>query len=444
LNTPRPSTTPDPDLAADSKQSFRAFRGIALLYFGVFVTHGIWRITFPNYSVEVVGVTQSQMSTLISASAIPGVLAGLIGLASRHTSIGIVLAFSCLTVGFGLIGTGMATHWAHLLAGGLAISIGFVAFYPAVNAVCIAQSRADCTGRQLGRLKSLGPLAGLAAAFCVLVLSADHFFDAGWPETEGTEWWRSVARLAQAFSERPGLDPERMRMWLLTIGACMLAVGLLGSLRFVRISAAGIRGGLKLRSALLTYYGLNFLAGCRSGLFQSFVLYTMIHDHGLRIHGTAVLVLGGHIIGFLGYRMIGLLTNAYSPATVLGWLYAIVAMLFAAFAFISTDTGLDPDLTMVLLMALFLVDSAVFGASVATDAYLKRRSEPNRLLGDIAAGMSAFYVGVAFMPALTTMIVTQVGATQGESWMHRAPFLIGTGLALIAVGLSQRLRASNP
>jgi len=427
-------------LVGRSQNSSGAHVRIALLYFSVFGAHGVWRITFPNYAIEVVGLSQAEMGSLISATAIPGMLAGFTGLISWRSSATFVLLSSCLLVGLGLVVTGLSSASSQLLLGALLVSIGFIAFYPAANAVCIAQSLAEDTARQLGRLKSLGPLAGLAAAILILLVFAGAWYGERQPGSSPSDTDGWIASLASALGDAPGFDPVRMRPWMIGLGLLAALVGVVVTRRSTEPAASGLRGGLRLRRALWPYYSLNFLAGCRSGLFQAYVLYAMIHDYGLRIHGTALLVLAGHAMGFGGYRIIGHLTSTHTPAAVLAGLYGIVAVVFGAFAYVIGVDPFGPALTLTVLASLFLVDSAVFGASVATDAHLKRISAPNRYLGDIAAGLSMFYVGVATAPQVTRSAIQLVGAgTTGDVWTRMTPFLIGCLLALTAIVLSQHL-----
>ena len=409
----------------------------------MFSAYGVWRITFPNYAIEVIGLSQAEMGSLISATAIPGMLAGFAGLISWRSSATFVLLSSCLLIGLGLVVTGLSSTSSQLLLGALVASIGFIAFYPAANAVCIAASLAGDTARQLGRLKSLGPLAGLAAAPLILVVFASAWYGEPQPgsRASGTDGW--FASLAPALGNAPGFEAVRMRPWLIALGLLVALVGVALTRRSVGRGPTELHGGLSLRRVLWPYYSLNFLAGCRSGLFQAYVLYAMIHGHGMRIHGTALLVLAGHAIGFGGYRIIGHLTSTHSPAAVLAGLYGIVAVVFGAFAYVIGVDPFDPAVTLAVLVSLFLTDSAVFGASVATDAHLKRTSVPNRYLGDIAAGLSMFYVGVAVAPQVTHSAVLLIGATAGDVWTKMTPFLVGCLLALTAIGLSQTLNGAG-
>ncbi len=412
---------------------------IALLYFSVFSAYGVWRITFPNYAIEVVGLSQTEMGSLISVTAIPGMLAGFTGLISWRSSATFVLLSSCLLVGLGLVVTGLSSASSQLLVGALVASIGFIAFYPAANAICIAESLAEDTARQLGRLKSLGPLAGLAAAILILLVFSSAWYGEPRPDSRpsGTDGW--FASLAPALGDASGFEAVRMRPWLIALGLLVALVGVAVTRRSIGRGPTELRGGLSLRRALWPYYSLNFFAGCRSGLFQAYVLYALIHDHGLRIHGTALLVLAGHAVGFGGYRIIGHLASTHTPAAVLAGLYGIVAVVFGAFAYVIGVDPFDPAVTLTVLVSLFLADSAVFGASVATDAHLKRTSAPNRYLGDIAAGLSMFYLGVAAAPQMAHSAVLLVGATAGDVWTKMTPFLVGCLLALTAIGLSRYL-----
>lgn len=180
----------------------------------------------------------------------------------------------------------------------------------------------------------------------------------------------------------------------------------------------------------MPYYLLNLLAGCRSAIFQAFALFVMIKQFNLPIHGTAALVMMGYLSSFLGYRMVGRLLLRFSHRSVLTLIYLVVALNFLGFWFLTGWETLMPAQVLPGLAALFLIDSAFFGASVVTDSHLRKTGDPSDYVGDLATGMTLF--------SLAAMLMSLLG---GLLWQPLGPnaFLLGTLVCLIAVVVGRRL-----
>ena len=423
---PQPVASPNVPLAV-----------ISLIYFTVFLGNSIWRTTFNNYAVESLHLNGQQVATLFSIAAVPGVLAFSVGLLSSRLRLYLLVALTSTLLGGGLIWTGQATGWGTLALGVFGLATGFTFFYPIANSVGILASEAGTTALMLGRLKSFGPLAGLGAALVLLLFVAPGTLGTLWDSLAGAGTGNFLNNVITAFTSSPRLqsDAPTLRALFSVVGAMIIVVGLLGALTIHRARRVDIRSKLRLQPALWPYYLLNFLAGCRSGLFQAFVLFVLIDRYGLRIHGTALLVLCGHLFSFAGYRLIGRLTRVWSARYVLMGLYTVVAFNFLGFALLIGPRVEVDQTTLLPLMALFLIDSLVFGASVITDASLRRPQRTPSLVGDLATGTTIYYLGVAAMPVAGSALVARFD--------YCGVFAAGTALAMIAIVVSHWLPANS-
>ena len=80
---------------------------------------------------------------------------------------------------------------------------------------------------------------------------------------------------------------------------------------------------------------------------------------------------------------------------------------------------------------LFLLDSLLFSTSVITEGYLKNKSLPRDLIGDVATGLTLFYIAEVLTPLL--------GAMLWELLNFKATFLLGSILACISILVSRKL-----
>jgi len=361
---------------------------IWLAYFATFAGYAIWRSTFQNFAVEEFGVDAQQVGILFSIAGIPGALALAIALVARRVRIVLLLPLCCALVGGGLTWIGVAPAWQYLWPGVLAVSLGVACFYPVITSLCLLGTSTDAASIAIGRLKSFGPLASIGAALFVLYL-LPHF---------------------------------GVRSFLVVIGLTVLSAGAVAGIGMGGTAFAPIRGDLGFRIALWPYYLLNFLAGCRSALFKTFAIFVLVSEYGFQIHQTAMIVLAANGLTFLGYHLIGHAVHRYGNKNTLSFIYAVVALIFLGFSAIDSSF---------VLSVLFLTDSLVFGASVATENHLKSVSAPEDIIGNVAAGLTLFSLAGLVMPLVGGYVMATLG--------REPAFLMGTLFAIVAILVSRIL-----
>jgi hypothetical protein len=404
------------------------------VYFCLFLAHGVWRVTLHNNAVNNFGLDGDKIGILFSINYLPGVLCVAIGLVATRLQLYRLTIGSCLLLACGLLATGVSSSFAGLAIGTLLIAFGFTFFYTVANATYLITSSTPSAPVHLSALKSLGPLAGLAAAMVILLLFAPNLVSRVVEaiQTEGPG--DSLFSVFRILSARPEVDASLLRVVLVSMALLLLALGwLLG--RGLRLRAEGHGfGTLRIRRQLLPYYALNFLAGCRSAIFQSFALLVMVREYQLPIHGTAALVLAGYIFGFLGYRATGLALLYFSHRAVLRWMYGVVACNFFCFWFLMQWSGLSADQALAALALLFIIDSTFFGISVVTDSHLKHTGRAMDYVGDVGTGMTLF--------SLAAVVTSFVGGLLWQPLGGHA-FLLGSLVCLAAIIVGGHLRVTK-
>jgi predicted MFS family arabinose efflux permease len=119
----------------------------------------------------------------------------------------------------------------------------------------------------------------------------------------------------------------------------------------------------------------------------------------------SLLFLAGNIMGIFGYRILGVLADKYNPVNILTGLYIIVAALFGCFGFVEVES----EFGLRLAMALFLIDSILFGSAVITDAYLKQADRGAYIVSDLATGMTFFHLAGFLLPIAGNLVWVNFG-----------------------------------
>ena len=157
-------------------------------------------------------------------------------------------------------------------------------------------------------------------------------------------------------------------------------------------------------------------------MFKVFAIFVLVNEYGFEFDQTALIVLAANGLTFLGYHLIGFAAHRFGNKNILSFIYVIVALIFLGFSTI--DSGL-------VLSALFLLDSLVFGASVATESHLKQVSAPEDFIGNVAVGLTLFSLAGLVMPLVGGYVMAAFG--------REPAFLMGTALAIVAIVVSRML-----
>ena len=359
-----------------------------MAYLATFAGYNVWRSTFHNYAIDKFQVDPQQLGIIFSLASIPGVLAFCNGFIAHKMRLYFFLPLSCISVGIGLIWIGVTPTWHYLLPAVILITFGFTSFYTIVNSIRLLESNPEEVTLSLGCLKSLGPFSSIGAALLVLYF----------------------------------LKPLGFNLFFILAGIGVIIFGVLAVISIWNKEYSVIHSDLRLTINLWPYYVLNFMAGGRSAIFKTFVLYFLIHEYHFKITGTALIVLVSNFLGAFGYLLIGYLGKRFDKRNLLTIMYIGVASIFFCFCFVKS---------VFLLSILFLLDSVLFSTSVITEGHLKKKSPPRDLIGDIATGLTLFSIAEVLTPLLGSML--------WELLSFKATFLLGSILACISILVSRKL-----
>ncbi|MCP4119413.1 MAG: MFS transporter [Desulfobacteraceae bacterium] len=357
---------------------------ISFSYFLVFVSQNLWRATFHNYAIDIYGITPVQMGMAFSLISLPGLFSVLIGFLGGKVRLVVLLFFSSCFMGAGFIIYGTGRVWPQILGGIVILHLGFAIFYLTANVILLSVTIPNQAVKKLSLMRSLGPLSGIAVAAFMLF----------------------------------ALTPFGYSTILVTLGCLVLLTGV-AAYAFTPLGQRYLpQNHISLDRKLGPYYALNFLNGCRSGLFKTFVLYYLVSEFGFQLKFTAAIVLLGNLMTFMGYQICGRLAARHNPARILSFIYLILVVNFLGFYYFKT-----PE----ILSVLYLTDSLVFCTPAIIDAYLKFISKDRDLLGNLSAGLTLFHLGGVVIPPLGGLLYAR---------NNTGIFFFGSLFALISLWIS--------
>jgi len=279
----------------------------------------------------------------------------------------------CLIViaAISLIVVSQVNQWFLITLAMLMITSAQIVIYAIACAISCEQARDQVNAQnRLARLRSFGPLAVLSASSIIIIVRPDS-----------------------ASSMFPGLSYPALFFCV----ACLLLASAFYIYKYSNWHKPTERvTNVHISKILWSYYLMNFLSGSRSILFRAFVITLFVREFHFDMSKTAGLVLASSIAGFIGYRLLSVLSTRLSPRLILGGIYTVVGFLFIGFALIKV-----PE----LLVVLFLLDSLLFGVSVVTDSTLKVLVNSSELPGQLSTGVAIFHAAGILLPLTAGLIL---------------------------------------
>lgn len=354
-----------------------------VLYFGF----RVWQAMFNNFAVEEMGVGPAYIGWIQAVREVPGLMGFLVGLLALFLSEVRIMALSIVLLGVGTFMTGQADSIPFLLVSTVVMSFGFHFFYPSNNAVILMAVEKQHTPRALGQLRSLGAIAALLATGTVYLLA-----------------------------ERWGYRTLFMAMGgLLAVGGLLL------------LPLGAVKDGLPPRRRVVVrrrywlYYALAFLMGSRRHIFTTFAIFLLVREHGISVRTTATLFLVNSLINTYTLQLVGKLVSRLGERLMLSVAFGALAFVFLGYAYVTY---------LPMLFALFVIDNIMFGFNLALTTYFQKIAvTPEEITSNLSVEQSINHVAGIVVPV--------IGGTVWALYGSQAPFLVGFGVVLVSLTLTQ-------
>ncbi|MBN1640670.1 MAG: MFS transporter [Anaerolineae bacterium] len=382
---------------------------------------GLWQAIFNNFAVEELGVRADQIGLIQSIREVPGLIGFVVGLLALVLVEVRIAGLAAMLMGLGIYLTAYTHDVFWLVAATLLMSTGFHFFYSSnSSALLLTVDRKD--GPQaLGLLNSVGAMATVAST--VLIFAT---LDA---------WgYRTLFRVA-------GL---------------MVIVGNVILWPFARQSRHGQqrRQRTPIRRTYWLYYALQFLNGSRRHIVTTFALFLLVREYNVSAQIVTLLFLINSLIGTYLHRAFGRIVARFGERRVLLANYAIVLVIFVAYAVIPSARALNvraflvpafsigpwtifpafsATIGLIALLVVFIVDRTLIGFSIAVESYMQKIAlSPQEITGNVALGQTINHIAAVIVPI--------AGGVVWESMGSRFTFLAGMAIVLVAFVLATRMR----
>jgi predicted MFS family arabinose efflux permease len=349
-----------------------------------------WQAIFNNFAVEQIGIGPAGVGWVQALREVPGLMGFVLGFLALFLSETRIMAFSLVLLGAGTLLTGQAHNVPFLLVSTVIMSFGFHFFYPTNNAVVLMSVEKRHTPRVLGQLNSLGAVAAVAATGVVYFLS---------------------------------------RLWdypkLFMVVGGMVAVGglLLLPVRNVQADLPA-RRRVVLRRQYWLYYALSFLMGCRRHIFTTFAIFLLVREYGISVQTTAALFLVNSLVNVYALQLVGRLVGQLGERLMLSISFGSLVFVFLGYAYVTF---------VPLLFALFVIDNILFGVNLALATYFQKIAlTPEEITTNVSVGQTINHIAAIVVPV--------VGGAVWELFGSTVPFLVGVGIVLVSLVLTQAIR----
>jgi predicted MFS family arabinose efflux permease len=349
-----------------------------------------WQAIFNNFAVEQIGIGPAGVGWVQALREVPGLMGFLLGFLALFLSETRIMAFSLILLGTGTLLTGQAHSVPFLLISTVIMSFGFHFFYPTNNAVVLMVVEKRHTPKVLGQLNSLGAVAAVAATGVVYFLS---------------------------------------RVWdyptlFLVVGGAVAVGGLL--LLPLRNMQSGLpcRRRVVLRRQYWLYYALSFLMGSRRHIFTTFAVFLLVRDYGISVQTTAALFLVNSLVNVYALQLVGKLVGRLGERLMLSVAFGVLALVFLGYAYVTY---------LPLLFVFFVIDNIMFGVNLALPTYFQKIAvTPEEITTNVSVEQTINHIAAIVVPV--------VGGTVWELFGSTVPFLVGVGIVLVSLVLTQAMR----
>ncbi len=357
-----------------------------MLYFGL----RVWQAMFNNFAVEEMGVGPGSVGWIQAVREVPGLMGFLVGFLALFLSEVRIMALSVVLLGIGTFLTGQAHSIPFLLISTLVMSSGFHFFYPSSNAMVLMAVEKQHTPKTLGQLRSLGAIAALLATGAVYLL----------------------------------VEPWGYRRLFMVVGGMVAAGGLL------LLPLGGAKEGLPQRRQIVLrrrywlYYTLAFLMGSRRHIFTTFAIFLLVRDYGISVQTTATLFLLNSLINTYVLQLVGKLVSRLGERLMLSIAFGTLAFVFLGYAYVTY---------LPALFVLYVIDNILFGFNLALTTYFQKISvTAEEITSNLSVEQSINHIAAIVMPV--------IGGTVWGLFGSQAPFLVGVGIVLVSLALTQFMR----
>ena len=353
---------------------------------------GIQAASYPNFMVEELAIRPEQLGILESIRETPGFILVVIAALTMRVAEPLLASIALLVESLGMFSVYFVGSVDALIAVSFCWSLGFHTYHPLSQSIALALAEENQRGRRLGQLRSATALAQLIGM-------------------------GSVGFLAAQFGLRS----------LFLVAGVAIFLAAITIFRIPRDLRQVEKPRVVVRRRYSLYYTLIFLEGCRRQVFATFAVYALVQVYHATIYQIAALMIGVNVANLILAPLIGHWIDRFGERRILTLYYACLIPLFVGYATVSSLTA---------LFALYAADGILMTLSLALTTYVDRIAERRDVMPTLAMGVT--------MNHLAAVIVPISGGLLWASFGYQLFFLLGAGVVVISLVVTQRLPLNWP
>ena len=164
--------------------------------------------------------------------------------------------------------------------------------------------------------------------------------------------------------------------------------------------------------------------GSRRHIFTTFAIFLLVREYGISVQTTATLFLVNSLVNIFALRWVGRLVGQLGERLMLSIAFGTLAFVFLGYAYVTY---------LPALFVLFVIDNVMFGFNLALTTYFQKIAVTRE---EITSNLSVEQTINHF----AAIIVPIVGGTVWGLFGSQAPFLVGVGIVLVSLVLTQAVR----
>lgn len=348
-----------------------------------------WRILFNNFAVDDIGITGIEVGAIQSIREIPGFLSFLVIYIIIFIKEQRLSALSLLTLGVGVMFSGLLPSFEGLLLSTFIMSLGFHYFEVTSSSLILQNFNKIDSSIIFGKLRAVMSLTNILVGGMVVLFS--YFL------------------------------PIELNFVLIGVITVLGSIYLLINQPKVDENHAQHKKFF-LRKKYWLYYILNFLSGSRRQIFVVFAIFLLVDKYAFSIIEVAGLFVLNNIVGYFANPLIAKGINYFGEKKVLSFEY--IALVFIFYAYTQWDWKWG-------VAILYILDHIFFNFSFGIKTYLQKIADPKDIAPSNAVGFAINHIAAVVIPFAGGML-----------WMidWKLPFYAGIALSVLSLVFAQMIK----
>ena len=366
----------------------RGFGDLIVASFCFALGSGLYNSTAANFLVQELSIQAPEMGLLETVREVPGLAMAGVAAATAAVPEPLLGAISLFVGALGVSGLFLVQSIPAATLAVFVWSFGLHGFLPISSSLTLSLAEEHSKGRRVGQIAGVTAL-GMLAAMTLVFLAAE----------------------AVGFRV----------LYLVAAGAVCL--GAIALWRLPRPAVRLLKPRFVVRRSYSLYYVLTFLDGCRRQIFMTFAVFALVKVFGVSVQQIALLM------------MVSTALNLYAGPRVGRWIDAVGerrVLIIANAGVIAVFVGYAAIPSVPVLFLLYVVDSLLFTLSLALTTYLGRLAPAEDLTPSLSLGVTVNHLATVAMPFS--------GGLLWQAFGYQVPFLVGSGIALVALLVTFRMR----